>query len=164
VFRQSWVASATQSNPEQPKAFFLLHFFDMRQGCATQCNPTGLHLGCSGLQLGCTLQPRATQSNPTCKKHCVFTATQAQPRATQSNPKHYVFYCFQRCATQVQPSWVALGLHLGCTWVALGCSWVFPKIVPKPSRNPEKAMGNLPVIAFPPKMCLSLPKTKKNCK
>jgi len=36
--------------------------------------------------------------------------------------------------------------------------------VPKPSRNPEKAMGNLPVIAFPPKMCLSLPKTKKNCK
>ena len=45
-----------------------------------------------------------------------------------------------------------------CSWVALGCSWVFPKIVPKPCRNPEKAMGNLPVIAFPPRMCLSLPK------
>ena len=133
--------------------------------------PSATQLGCTWVALGCSQatpcnpeQPRATQSNPTCQTYCVFTATQLQPRATQSNPKHYVFYCFQRCATQVQPSWVALGLHLGCTWVALGCSWVFPKIVPKPSRNPEKAMGNLPVIAFPPKMCLSLPKTLKNCK
>ena len=125
--------SATQSNPSatqvQPKCYVFYCF----PRCATQVQPSATQLGCTWVALGCSWvapcnpeQPRATQSNPTCKKHCVFTATQAQPRATQSNPKHYVFYCFPRCATQVQPSWVALGLHLGCTWVALGCSWVFP--------------------------------------
>ena len=109
-------------------------------------------------------QPRATQH----VKNTVFLQqprrNPEQPRATQSIMFFTVFQGVQPKCNPVQPSWVALGLHLGCTWVALGCSWVFPKIVPKPSRNPEKAMGNLPVIAFPPKMCLSLPKTKKNCK
>ena len=121
-----WVAgcnpAATQSNPS-----------------ATQLGCTGLHtpascqkksknimlwvaLGCSGLQLGCY----------SLKTLC-FTATQLQPRATQVQPKcnpsvmfFTVFQGVQPRCNPVQPSWVALGLHLGCTWVALGCSWVFP--------------------------------------
>ena len=96
------------------------------EGYVNVCFPVQRARQVQRLRAATQSNPDATQSNPTCKKHCVFTATQAQPRATQSNPKHYVFLLFSKVCN---PS----ATQLGCTWVALGLLWVALGLLVKPN-------------------------------
>ncbi len=117
-------------------------------GCnpaATQSNPSATQLGCTGLHTPTSCQAKIKKHNALgCSgllwvaaglllfENTVFysnpAATQSNPSATQVQPKcnpaglHWVALGLHTLEnSKKHNTWVALGLHLGCSGLRLGC-------------------------------------------